>query len=563
MYYIGISAYYHEASVFLTDGKKNNCFVKEEYFTRIKGDKNFPKRSLEYLLDKFDLNENNITSVCFYEKPFKSWWEIFKYSMKKPYENKQFLKHHLQSFNSGSTFFYTHLNKVIKIPRAKILYSSHHLSHALYGALYVKNPAEYVFVTCDGVGEGESMAIYSIDNDNLIRKHWTNFYPNSLGLFYSAITEYLGFNINDGEFKVMSLSSYGKPIYEDQMSKIFDSENFTINKSYFDFQKNPKQSFSSKFLSTFGKPYLDLSVKKNFETYSNIACSAQIILKKTMKNLINKAMKITGKKKIVLTGGVALNCKLTYELSKENLFKELLVPPSPGDAGSAIGATNLSYYIENKQFLNSPGLFPGPSKKNININFKVDEFFKRISSQNDFIDLCSKKILDGNIISTYIEKTETGPRALGNTSILCNPKNKMTVLNLNNKIKKREIYQPLAPMLLQEDFSQYFTIENSIYKNLFSMGTLCEAKKKLYLDYNSIIHIDGTCRVQIISDQSSLIYKLLKKLRDDDVDILVNTSFNISKDPIVFDLYDVYTNMKRMNIKYIIMDEGLFEIKDI
>jgi len=563
MFYIGISAYYHESSVFLTDGMNINCFIKEEYFTRIKGDKNFPKRSLEFLIKKYSLNEQNIKFVCFYEKPFKSWWEIFIYSIKKPLENKKFLTHHLKNFNSGSIFFYTHLNKTIKISKNKILYSSHHLSHCLYGSLYVNNIDEYVFISCDGVGEGETMTVYTINSKNLIQKHWANFYPNSIGLFYSTITDFLGFDINDGEFKVMSLSSYGNPIYEKEMDKIFDCEQLKINSSYFEFQKNPERSFSNILIEVFGEPYLNLSIKKNFQKYSNIASSAQLLLNKSLRNLILKAKKLTGKSKIVLTGGVALNCKMIHDLSKQNIFEELIVPPSPGDSGSAIGAANFSYFYENKRFINNLGLFPGPNKSDLNKKFNFEEFFERISNEENSLEIATELIIKGNILTTYIDRIETGPRALGNTSIICNAKDKSAVKNLNNRIKKRDFYQPLAPILLEENLEKYFIFQNSTKKNLYSMGSLCEAKENLKIDYQSIIHADNTCRTQIINNKNSFIFKLLKKLSENNINILVNTSFNISKDPIVFDLFDVYTNMRRMNIEFVIMNNGIFRAKEI
>ena len=563
MFYIGISAYYHESSIFLTDGININCFLKEEYFTRIKGDKSFPKRSLEFLIKKYSLNEQNIKSVCFYEKPFKSWWEIFSYSIKKPFENKKLLTHHLKNFNTGSIFFYTHLNKVIKISKDKILYSSHHLSHCLYGLLYTNNIDDYAFISCDGVGEGETMTIYTINSENLIKKHWTNFYPNSIGLFYSTITDFLGFDINDGEFKVMSLSSYGNPIFEKEMDKIFDYEQLKINLSYFEFHKNPERSFSEKLIKILGQPYLNLAIKENFEKYSNIASSAQLILNKSVKNLILKAKQLTGRNKIVLTGGVALNCKMVHDLSKENIFDELIVPPSPGDSGSAIGAANFSYFHENDKFLNKIGLFPGPDKDQINKKFKLNEFFEKISQHENSLEIAADLIVKGNILATYIDKTETGPRALGNTSIICNAKDKLAVENLNNRIKKREFYQPLAPILLEENFVKYFSIKDNIKNNLYSMGTLCEAKEELKNDYFSIIHTDNTCRTQVIENENSFIFKLLKELEKNNIHILVNTSFNISKDPMVFDLIDVYTNMRRMNIDYVIMNDGIFKAKKI
>ncbi len=564
MFYIGISAYYHESSIFLTDGINTNCFLKEEFFTRIKGDKSFPRRSLEFLISKYSLTQQNIKSICFYEKPFKSWWEIFVYSMKNPLENKKLLSHHLKNFNSGSIFFYSHLNDVIKVPRDKILYSSHHLSHCLYGSIYANdNLDKYAFISCDGVGEGETMTIYTINHENLIKKHWTNFYPNSLGLFYSAITDFMGFDINEGEFKVMSLSSYGNPIYEKEMDGMFDCKELKINNDYFEFEKNPLRSFSDFLVKVFGEPYLNLSIKKNFEKYADIASSAQLILNKSIRNLVLKAKNITGKNKIVLTGGVALNCKMINDLSKEDIFEEIIVPPSPGDSGSAIGAANFSYFYQNQKFLSNIGLFPGPDKKDLNKNFKINEFFEKISQTENCLDTTCELIQKGKVIATYIDRIETGPRALGNTSIVCNAKDKLAVQELNMKLKQREFYQPLAPMLLKENVEKYFIYKKSVHKNLYTMGTLCEGKKKLKEDYESIIHVDNTSRVQIIDQKNSLIFKLLKKLKEINIDILVNTSFNISKDPIVFDLFDVYINMRRMNIEYIMMNDGVFKIREI
>ncbi len=564
MYYIGVSAYYHESSIFLTDNKGTNCFLKEESFSRIKGDKNFPQRCLKFLIKKFDLKNENIKSICFYEKPFKTWWEIFYYSIKNPLQNKDFLIHHLKNFNKGSIFFYTDINKLINVSRSKIVYSSHHLSHCLYGLSVIKNVSDYVYVTCDGVGEGETMSIYTIDDEYKIKKIWANFYPNSIGLLYSTITDYLGFEINEGEFKVMSLSSFGKPIYKNELKEIFDIDNFTINMDYFEFHKSPSKSFSKKLCEVFGEPYLNINEEANFNKYADIASSAQLILEYTMKNLIQKAMKLSGKRKIILTGGVALNCKMIHSLSKQDIFEELIVPPSPGDSGSAIGAANFAFLNELKtKTLNLNTIFLGPKKSLINKKESKDNFFSKINLTNNFINEAANKLIEGEIITSYYGSNEVGPRSLGSTSIFCDAKNKEAVNNLNLNLKKRSHFQPLAPILLEEDFQKYFSINKSIVKNLEWMGTLCDAKEELYNKYSSIIHVDGTCRTQIVKDENSLTYKVLKNLKTKGSDILVNTSFNISKDPVVFDLYDVYVNMKRMNIKFVLMDDGLYQAKDI
>ena len=408
------------------------------------------------------------------------------------------------------------------------------------------------------------MSIYTIDNDYKIKKIWTNFYPNSIGLLYSTITDYLGFEINEGEFKVMSLSSFGKPIYEKELKKMFDINNFTINMDYFEFHKSPSKSFSKKLCEVFGEPYLNINEEANFNKYADIASSTQLILEHTMKNLIQKAIHLSGKRKVVLTGGVALNCKMIHSLSKQSIFEEMIVPPSPGDSGSAIGAANFAFLEKSKtKTLNFSNIFLGPKKNFINKKENKDNFFSKINVTNDFIIDAVTKLINGEIIASYYGSNEVGPRSLGNTSIFCDAKNKESVINLNLNLKKRGHFQPLAPILLEEDFEKYFSINKSIVKNLEWMGTLCDAKEGLYNKYSSIIHVDGTCRAQIIKDENSLTYKVLKNLKENGSDILVNTSFNISKDPVVFDLYDVYVNMKRMNIKFVLMDDGLYQTKDI
>jgi carbamoyltransferase len=564
MYYIGISAYYHESSVFLTNNDGINCFLKEESFSRIKGDKNFPRRCLEFLIKKFDLNDKNIRFISFYEKPFKSWWELFYYSIKNPIKNRNFLINHLKFFQKSAIFFLTELNKQINISKNKIIYSSHHLSHCLYGMTIVKNFSEYVYLTCDGVGEGETMSAFTIDKNYKIKKIWTNYYPNSLGLFYSTITDFLGFEVNEGEFKVMSLSSFGKPLYVNEFKKILNTDNSKLDIEYFEFHKNSNKSFSKKLSNKIDEPYLNIDIDSNFQKYADIACSAQIILEDTMENIIRNIIKISDKKKIVLTGGVALNCKMIHNLSKLDLFDELIVPPSPGDSGSAIGATNFAFLNYKKnEILNLKTIFLGPKKKLINEKIDKENYFVKISTVENFIKETVNKIIGGDVIASYYGATEVGPRSLGNTSIFCNAKNSEVVNNLNTKFKKRKKFQPLAPMLLEEDFEKYFNINKSVKKNLEWMGCLCDAKKNLYDKYRSIIHIDGTSRTQIIKDKTSITYKILKELKKKGSEILVNTSFNISKDPVVFDIFDVFVNMKRMNIKFVVMDDGLYQTKDL
>ena len=561
MYYIGISAYYHESSVALINRDKIICFLKEEWLTRIKGDNNFPKHSLNYLIKNYKLDNTNIKKICFYEKPFTSWWSIFSYSIKNPILNREFLINHIKNFYNGSIFFKKHLKDILKIDSNKIIFSSHHLSHALYSASFLKDKNEdLAVISIDGVGEGITSSIFEFDK-NKINCLETTEYPNSIGLFYSMITDFLGFNVNEDEYKVMSLSSYGKPTYYNKLLNVFNIKNFKLNKKYINFHKSVNKSFSHHLENLIGSPFLDIDDKKNFTKYSNIAASAQKILEVAIDLMLQKTKKITNKKKIIICGGVGLNCKAITQVAKNHNDINIFVPPSPGDSGSAIGAAFFGLYQHSKKlnfYHKSP--FVGPNREDMINKNDLNNFFKIFNtSKKNTLNEIYKLINSGEIIATYLGKSEIGPRALGNTSLICNALNEKTVYELNNVIKKRDKFQPLAPMVLEKNFDKYFIKQKNIYKNQEWMGSLCKFKQIYHKTFKSIAHVDGTLRAQVVKHGD--IKNLLNFLDKKKIKILINTSFNISKDPFVFDLIDVYVNMKRMNIKYLYCIDRIYIIK--
>ena len=562
MYILGISAYYHESSIALIKKDKVECFIKEEWLTRIKGDNSFPRNAISFLKDKYKISNYNLDLVCYYEKPFTSWWKLFKYSINKPFENKDFLINHVKNFTNSSIFFKRDLNKEIKINSDKIVFSSHHLSHALYALSVVKKKEDYAVLSIDGVGEGITSSIFDIKKKKIECVDITS-YPNSLGLFYSIITDFLGFGINEDEYKVMSLSSYGKPVFYNKVSKIFDKKRFQLNENYIGFHKKVDQSFSKDLEKIFGKPFLSLKNKKNFKKYSNIACSAQKILEETIDLLVKKTLKMTKKNKIIICGGVALNCKAITSVARKNEKTFFIVPPSPGDSGSAIGAAAYAYYLKRKKndfFHSSP--FIGPDRQ-INLDKRLFNFmFKKISNENQANNIIYKILSEGGVIATYLSKSEIGPRALGNTSLICDGLNKKSVKNLNTKIKNRDFFQPLAPIILERNFHKFFLKEKNIYTNHKWMSVLAKAKKKYYQKIKPILHIDNTARVQTVNNDYP-IYKLLNYLDKKKMKILVNTSFNISKDPIVFDINDVYVNMKRLGLIYLYCFGKIYKIRNL
>jgi carbamoyltransferase len=274
--------------------------------------------------------------------------------------------------------------------------------------------------------------------------------------------------------------------------------------------------------------------------------------------IINTFIHSTNVRDIVVSGGVALNSKAIFEVSKIKEINSITVPQNPGDSGSSIGAAIFGQMLNNFP-LPKMNLFPG---KNYNSHIKSDIFeslFKKISNKVSRISDISHLIVNGEIICIFLNNREIGPRALGSRSIICSGKNKSSITKLNINYKNREEFRPLAPVLREAVSSKYFYIPKKLKHNLYWMGALVTAKQKTITEYPECIHIDNTSRVQIIKDKSNFLYKLLEKLEKHNLDIIINTSFNIAGDPIVFDYIDCYTNMKRMNLKYLVTDNGLFE----
>ena len=566
-YIIGISAFYYESSVCLIENDVFKEFLKEESFTRIKGTNTFPKRSLKFLKEKYNLSNKNIDGCVFYEKPFLSWTRITYFSMLKPIKRWKITSSQFKKIWDGGFLFSYYLKQIIPINNNKILFSPHHVSHALTSIIYEnfhhkKKDSKLIFVV-DGVGDGETFSIFKMNDSNFERVYLDTF-PNSLGLFYSTVTDYLGFNINEDEYKVMGLSGYGKPIYKKFILEniiSFKNHNIVLNMSWFDFDKNPEKSYSQKFIDHFGiisnkKHFKNLN-SKEFKKLANIASSFQHVLEHLLIEITQWAIKKTGVKNVFFSGGVAQNSLAMTRIANIPSISSFTVPPSPGDSGAAMGAAHFGYYVNNKKFLDSAPLF-----FTNNFNFpKTDNFlnlFNEVSKSKQSYKKVAELISKGEIICIFDGGSETGPRSLGNRSILCSAKTEDVVYTLNNKIKGRESFRPLAPVILEKKINNYFYVNKKYEHNLMWMGLTVKAKKVTIKNYRGCVHIDGSSRLQVVKDKKLLIYKLLTETEKYGVDILINTSFNSSAEPIVFDYIDCYVSMVKMSIKYLYNNNKLY-----
>ena len=576
--FIGVTGYNHESSAALVD--RNGVlidFYREESLSRIKGDKSFPKRSIKKILDTNKLKKKDIERVAFYERPLSAFLHIVKEASLNMPKSMKLLTHQFRNFNRSSVSCYLDFARFFSGLEAKLIYSDHHLSHTLTALAYSNSKKNVCSVVVDGFGDRSTASISQIVDPTEINELWECPYPISLGLFYSSITDYLGFSINEGEYKVMGLASFGDS--NSKSAKLvrglmdWDSTHNKIisDMSYFDYHLSTSNSFSSKLEELLGparNPFVQLiQGDSDFQRCADIARGAQDLTIYLLRKIFTHAHKITNSRKFLFSGGVAMNSASIDSLAQLSFIDEIIIPPSPGDPGCAIGAAfycyiKSSYYRDLK--ISRPSLFP--SQKEIrNDEFLTEqiisnEFSVLTSDEHDAFLKAAELISEGEVLGTVLSCSETGPRALGNRSLICDGKNKDAVDYLNTVIKNRSPFRPTAPAMRYEIAEKYYQLRPQIYDCYKSMNATCKClKDNVSLGFPTT-HVDETARIQIVEKNSSL-EKLLSMLEPMGIDILANSSLNVSGDPTCFDLVDGLMLCSRTKLRYLLTDLGLLKRK--
>jgi len=572
MFNLGISAYYHDSSVALIDAEGNLVdFKKEEWLSRIKGDKTFPRLALQELINSFNLSEENIKSITFYEKPVRSWISVLKHSIKNNPINNDLTRNYFKNVWNSSMRFQMDISKYIKIKKISLLYSDHHLSHTL-SALHYYNNFPCVSVVVDGYGDKYCTSIHHVKSDKEIINLWNSEYPNSLGLFYSAITDFLGFSINEGEYKMMGLASFGQPKFFENLKKTikFEDNKLITDTKYYDYVRRIDRSFSDLLTDLFEieprLPNVSLEIgEKKFQVYADIAASAQKVLEELLFSIFQYAYNLTKERKFLFSGGVAMNSVAVRKCSKLKFIDQLNISPSPGDSGAAIGASYFGFLNERKKKFGNfvsknnikNNLFPGKFKPKDNF---LEFGFDKIADTDTSLNETSKLIAKNEIIATCYGNIETGPRALGHRSLICNAHSYELIKKLSTEIKKRSLFRPTAPAILKEYAEKYFYLENSLMNCYMYMAATAIPKAEILENIRGVVHIDNTSRIQICNE-TQLLGKILSNLKKFDIYLIANTSFNISSDPMVYDEIDAVATLHKMKIRYLLTENGLFRKK--
>ena len=563
MYTLGISCYYHDsAAAVLKDGKVIAA-VEEERFSRIKFDDGFPKLAINWCLKEAGISAENIDSIAFYDKPVLKFERLLdNYIGVAPRGLFSFLDV-IPKWIHKRLWVKDEINKHLKGFKGEIIFPEHHMSHAAH-TFFTSPFDEAAILTVDGVGEW-STTTFGTGKDTDVKLINDIRWPHSVGLFYSAFTYFLGFKVNEGEYKLMGLSSYGEPKYYDKiMSELIDVKNdgsIHLNMKYFAFTYD-KYMTNQNFSDVFGIPPRKHDEKVE-QIHFDIGASAQLVLEDILLKMVNHVYNKTKMKNLCLGGGVALNGVANYRILKEGPFENLHIPPSPGDAGSAVGCAQYLYHChaKNKRVVEesteriTDNIYVGPEYSNDEIKSFLDK--NKISydflEREQLLKNSAKLIAEGNIVGWYQGKMEWGPRALGNRSILADPRDEKMKDVLNEKIKHRESFRPFAPSILEDYISEYFDMDRPSPYMLFV------AKVKKPDKIPAVTHIDGTGRLQSVSKEvNPLYYDLINEFyKLTDIPVIINTSMNVMGEPIVNTPEHAYNMILKTDMDYLVMGNYL------
>lgn len=559
MYILGISCYYHDsAAVILKDGVVIAA-ADEERFSRKKHDASFPKLAIEFCLTKAGITSRELDYVVFYEKPFLKFERMFLSTLAHSPKTLSLFKESMKEWFFDKLWIKSHILSALDIPSSKLLFSEHHLSH-LASAFFCSSYEKAAVLSIDGVGEWTT-ASWGVGNGNNLEIKEEIRFPQSLGLLYSTFTVFAGFEANEGEYKVMGLAPYGKPRYKDKIRQLLDIKedgSFQMDLSYFSYHHDLKGVYTQKFLELFGQP--NQKPDEVQEYYADIAASIQAVLEDIIIAMTKYIKKRTNLDKLCYAGGVALNSKANWLILKKSGFKELYIQPSAGDSGGALGAALWAYHavLNNNRVFTMDSAYYGAGETDAQIKRFLDSSkipYKKIEGEK-LITTVVDAMVKGKVIGWLQGDFEWGPRALGNRSILADPRSFEMKHTVNSKIKFREGFRPFAPSAILERSDEFFEVGRLKNHLPFSfMLYVVPVKKEKSKDLAAITHEDGTARPQFVRKEVNPLYhRLIEHFGErTGIPVILNTSFNLKGEPIVNTAEEAYSTFKRSGIDMLVL----------
>lgn len=583
---LGISCFYHDAAAALIVDGSVVAAVEEERLSRKKHDPSFPTLAIDYCLSEAGISSESLDAVVFYEKPIRKFIRILNSTLHNAPESYPVFLNAMHDWLGDKLWVKNAIVATLNVSPEKVLFCDHHLAHA--ASSFFASPFERAaIVTIDGVGE-DTTTLIAKGNGSSIESLLSQSFPHSIGLLYSVFTAFLGFEVNEGEYKVMGLAAYGEPHYADKVRRLIhqaEDGSFLIDETYFAFSTSVEYGFNKKFLQLFGVPRspeslfvttkMDSSLQKGMgngdleknQYYADVAASIQLVVEEMILNIIAQALKVTGEDSLCFAGGVALNSVANGRLVRESGFSNIFIQPAAGDAGGALGAALWASHTLFKESTSNTVLptYLGPAYDEKAIQKAIEQFqlqVEYINNEDELAEQISNFLIEKKVIGLFQGRCEWGPRALGNRSIIADPRDSTMRDVVNLKVKFREPFRPFAPAILSERAKDYFDLDDGIYENLtryMLLTTNVRGDKKG--EIAACTHVNGTARVQTVTEKdNSRFYKIIKKFEEKtSVPVILNTSFNLRGEPIVTSPVDAIKTFLASGIDVLVLENYILK----
>lgn len=592
MYILGIACFYHDSAVALIEDGQLIAAAMEERFSRKKHDNSFPQQAIEFCLKQAGIKGDDLDYVVFYEKPLLKFERIVLTTLNAFPQSVDVWRDAMVNWLKEKLWIKNIIQSKTGIRYDRVLFCDHHMSHAA-SAFFASPFKEAAVLTVDGVGEwttttlGKATSRWAGDTigANQIDLFAEQRFPHSLGLLYSAFTAYLGFRVNNGEYKVMGMAPYGKPKYIDKVQRLIEVNkadgSFKLDMSYFSYHRSAKDSFNKRFEDLFGaarhpesefftmetspeRSHEKLAMDEN-QRFADIAASIQLLTEESLISIAKYLHQKTGLNKLVMAGGVALNTKANYRILNETPFDEIFIQPAAGDDGGALGAALWAYHVvlAKPRSWVMPHAYWGQGYTDAECSDFLKEKGAKYESyghnESELMDILAESLTQKKVIGFFQGRFEWGPRALGNRSILADPRTEEMKEVVNTKIKFREPFRPFAPVILRDRALEYFdypAVQEHEAPRYMLMVSPIKADKQ---DKIQAVCHQGTGRLQTIErETNSRYYGVVERFGEiTGIPVLLNTSFNLRGEPIVTSPKDAWNTFQNSDIDYLVINSFL------
>ena len=587
---LGISCFFHDAAAALLRDGELIAAAEEERFTRKKHDYEFPVNAIKFCLDHGEIRSEDLDLVVFFEKPFLKFERLLMSVMQTFPRSRKVFQESMITWLTDKLWVKGLIQQHLHVPVEKIVFSDHHLSHAA-SAFFCSPFEEAAILTVDGVGEWAT-ATYGIGRGTDIKLLREIRFPHSLGLLYSAFTAFLGFEVNEGEYKVMGMAPFGQPRYADKVWKLIrqDSDgSFCLAMQYFSFHHSTDTTYSPKFLELFGpardpkalfftpssgfpeyfggRPHDYDALARQNQHYADIAASIQLVTEEVLLKMAMRLHRETGLPSLCMAGGVALNSVANGRILRETPFQELFIHPAAGDGGGAVGACLYGYHMvlgRPRKFVMRHAYWgQSHGEGEISAFLRTQRIPHRCIADDDkLVERAVDLLQEGKVVGWFQGRFEWGPRALGNRSILADPRKPEMKDIVNTKIKFREPFRPFAPSVPMGRVTDFFDLpEPARHLPARYMLYVVPVKEPMRSRVPAITHVDGTARLQTVDQAEAPRYHRLIEAFGEatGVPVLLNTSFNLKGEPIVNTPAEAFSTFSRSGMDALILGNHVIE----